>query len=1204
MRNRQERMPDPLYVAIASAIRQPLDGATFQRCAVDLLRDAHYPGLRGTPHNNDTGIDGLSGPDDDPEFGLVATTAKDYRRNLRESVRRHLDAGGAARVFVLATTQEVTVKSRQGLMQEAEKQGVRLLTIHDRGEFEQLLYRSPEWRKSLLGVIGSAQALSRFPASPRTSGAPTTGPGVPIPLIGRDAKGAELAQLRAAGGDIVLAGKPGVGKTFLLEHLAGEDWGLFDLGWSVSELKDAVLGMRPRRVVLDDAHLSPERIAAVRQMHRETEAGFGIVAVSWPGRADEVAALLPDAKRIDVEELERNRIVEVIEAAGVADRDWQRLIADQADGRAGLAATLARACVAGRTREVEKGDVLLADLAGWYGRTLGAKSLHVLGVLALAGDGGATTEQVGDALRLDLAETGGLIAGLASGGTLGEAGGRRMNVQPADLRYPLVRDVFYGIAPLDPVGVVAAFDDPSASALPLIGAAHRGASVDREWLRSLIDWRNEQAAVEYALLGSGELREALEQAPEAWAKAASDMWGLDAREAAEWDADRRTAIAGAAYRLGVDPEYALRVLMETAAMIESADVIIAGNAPLDVVRQHLARLDHIEARLGERRTAAEVASRWLQDGKDAYVGVRVLTYAVQLELSDASADPGLGRTLTLSRATVPPSWIEPLSDIWDAIRAAAGLRPDVPVGPLVEALEPWARPEILPRRSRPGERRAMPEEAANTMRATAARAIGRLSGIFRGRRGRPANTELMPKEAADAMRATAASAIWSLAYIFRGRPGALHRLRELAPRWIAVRIDLPADFAALYPTTLDRRADGEEWHPRWIDAVGRVADALAERPVHEAAERLVFLAREADEAGVGWPPGARRLAQELAERTEEPEALLGVLIWAGADISLIEAPLDRVAELKWPGWEATLGRLLGEAAPAAIGVALARPVGERLKRLAAEACAARPGLIKLWLPRSHADHETIAVLLDGPDRVALETALAYGSISRLQSEAPPASLRARWREVVVNVPVDERNTEEVRTLNEILERDSGLCVDWLRARLRQADNDIPRDTGAAVGALSPEDRAALIADIPTEAAAGVARTMRYAVERLVSGDLDPARALLERSDLEGAHAAALTGDPDEGWMERALLAVDRGWSPERIASTTLLYRPRDSHSAYWKAMVRRCEELIPASDSRDAARRKRIAEALVAISEEQRDDARRREREERVHGWR
>ena len=1127
-------MPDPLYAAIASAIRQRPDSTAFERCAVDLLRDAHYPGLRGTPHNNDTGIDGLSGPDDDPEFGLVATTAKDYRHNLRESVRRHLDAGGAARVFVLATTQEVTVKSRRSLMQEAEKQGVRLRAIHDRDEFEQLLYRSPEWRKSLLGVTGSAQALSRFPASLR--------PSVPIPLIGRDA---DLARLRSEDGDIVLAGKPGVGKTFLLEHLADEDWGLFDLGigWDIPALKDAVIKMQPRRMVLDDAHLSPDRIPAVRQMRREMEASFGIVAVSWPGRADEVAALLPDAERIDVEELERDRIVEVIEAAGVAGPDGlQRLIADQADGRAGLAATLARACVAGRTREVEKGDVLLADLAGWYGRTLGAKSLHVLGVLALAGDGGATTEQVGDALRLDLAETGSLIAGLASGGTLGEAGGRRMNVQPADLRYPLVRDVFYGHGASDPKPVVADFDDPSSAALPLIGALHRGASVDREWLRSLIDWRDERAAVEYALLGSGELREALARAPK-----------------------HRTAIAGAAYRLGVDPEYALRILMEEAVTCGFPEMSIAGEHPLDIVGKHLA---DFRTRPGARFAAAKVARMWLQEDKDSYVGVRVLTHAVQVELQRYSIDPGLGHTLELQRAALGnPAWIKSFTAIWASMIDAVERHPYVPIAPILNALESWIRLETD---------WDLPDATTKLIRDTSARVIGQFSDIF------------------------------------RERPGTLHHLRVLVrQREIAVRIDLPEDFAALYPVrnpsdAINSVAEREESERRWIEAVGRVADALAERPIHEAAERLAFLAREADEAGIVWPPGARRLAQALAERTEEPETLLDALIGAGAAVRLIEAPLDRVAELKRPGWEATLERLLGdgEAAPAAIRVALARPVSERLRRLAAEACAARPGLIKMWLPQSDADHETLAVLLDGPDRVALETALAYGSISHLRPEEPPASLRARWREVVVDVPVDEGNAEEVRALNEILERDSGLCVDWLRARLRQANNDIPRDTGAAVGALSPEDRAALIADIPSEAAAGVARTMRYAVERLVSGDLDPARALLERSDLEGAHAAALTGDPDEGWMERARLAMDRGWSPERIASTTLLYRPRDSHSAYWKAMVRRCEDLVPAADSRDAARRKRIAEALVAISEEQRDDALRREREERVHGWR
>ena len=106
----------------------------------------------------------------------------------------------------------------------------------------------------------------------------------------------------------------------------------------IPALKDAALEMRPRRVVLDDAHLSPDRITVVQQLRKEMEADFNVVAVSWPGRTSDVATRLPDAKRIDIEELERDRIVEVIEAAGVAGPEGlQRLIVDQARGAGGCA---------------------------------------------------------------------------------------------------------------------------------------------------------------------------------------------------------------------------------------------------------------------------------------------------------------------------------------------------------------------------------------------------------------------------------------------------------------------------------------------------------------------------------------------------------------------------------------------------------------------------------------------------------------------------------------------------------------------------------------------------------------------------------------------------------------------------------------------------------------------------------------------------
>ena len=78
----------PLAETIARAIGERVDPTLFERCAVDLLREQYYPNLRGAPEKRDAGIDEISGPDSDPEFILLATTARDFVRNLREDARQ------------------------------------------------------------------------------------------------------------------------------------------------------------------------------------------------------------------------------------------------------------------------------------------------------------------------------------------------------------------------------------------------------------------------------------------------------------------------------------------------------------------------------------------------------------------------------------------------------------------------------------------------------------------------------------------------------------------------------------------------------------------------------------------------------------------------------------------------------------------------------------------------------------------------------------------------------------------------------------------------------------------------------------------------------------------------------------------------------------------------------------------------------------
>ena len=618
-------MPDTLYQAITKAIACPLDGTIFERCAVDLLRE-DYPTLRPVEGGNDAGMDEIGELSDGTPFFLIATVQKDVRANLERNVKSHIDAGGDCRVVVFATSRRVNGRRWPELDRRLRDQfDVRLAAIHDRADFIARLYRNPYWRRELLGVPGQARALSQLPITRR--------PTPQIPLIGRDQ---ELEQLKTVQGDVVVIGKPGIGKTFLLQQLIEDDWGLFDDGWDISHVEDAVLEMQPSRIVVDDAHLMGDRLGRLRQLRTQIGANFVIAAVTWPGSVDEISGALPGAAHFEIRELERDQILEVIKEMGILGPvALQARLVDQAYGRVGLAVTLAYTSLTEGWREVATGDVLRRDLVGWYARSIGAESRYVLGFLSLSGHHGATLPQVGQALDLTQPAVADLIRGLASGGTLDEAnvadGFVRLRVQPEDLRYALVRDVYLsGAGSLDLRASLGHLDDARNAAGALLGAIHRGADLDRGFVRNLVDHRDSESVVAFALLGGSEIREALE------------LWPRF-----------RDEIIRQAHYAEVDTNTTLPLLLESAVGDHRLEHSTPDH-PLRVIGDHIAASDRpVES----RETTFEVVDGWLRAGGDLGVGIRALAHVMRPQLRKTSRDPGLGNTVTFLEAPLPRrSW--------------------------------------------------------------------------------------------------------------------------------------------------------------------------------------------------------------------------------------------------------------------------------------------------------------------------------------------------------------------------------------------------------------------------------------------------------------------------------------------------------------------------------------------------------------------
>jgi hypothetical protein len=651
---------DPFYREIIKRLNSPLDGDLFEDCAADLLR-AIYPTLVPMRGGNDAGMDGAITNGEGEPFPLVCTTEKDVIGNLRRSLNSYLKNRRQRRKVVLATSQQLTPRRVRNLYDRAAKLGFSLVGVHTQEAIANLLYYSPHWCLELLNLSGTPSALSVVPRTDR--------PLLGQTLIGREA---DLAWLQQGAAGRLLVGQPGSGKTFLLHRWALEGSALFVVSTDRGEIATAIRSTQPPTIIVDDAQLYPGLLTDLKQLRHDMGAEFAILASCWPSDQEMVVSALniPASCSRQLELLTRNEIVDVVKTTGLAGPDaLVQEIVRQAEGRPGLAVTLANLCLQGGIREVALGDALNRALSSFFEHVGGTRVSAILAGFSVGGSAGMPMTLIAEWLDLSLADVRDAVVRLSTSGIVWDMGQDRLAVHPAALREVLVRDTFFsGAASLPIEPLLPRISSLESTTRTLIGARARGGAVPQKLLVTFLEMLGAGTLWhEFASLGTSEAVWVLENHPE-----------------------QATIVATPA--LHYAPEKIIPTLLRAA---------VGDRRPLHATPEHPLRKiqDWVQGAypgtgqvVRRRKALLAAAGEWLRRGDDQEVGLRAIQIALSPRYEAHTVEPGAEDVVVLHYGYPSFEEVRAIQELWtdvqDTLRAVELTVWD----PVHRIIEDWAYP--------------------------------------------------------------------------------------------------------------------------------------------------------------------------------------------------------------------------------------------------------------------------------------------------------------------------------------------------------------------------------------------------------------------------------------------------------------------------------------------------------------------------------
>ena len=548
-----------------------------------------------------------------------------------------------------------------------------------------------------------------------------------------------------------------------------------------------------------------------------------------------------------------------------------------------------------------------------------------------------------------------------------------------------------------------------------------------------------------------------------------------------------------------------------------------------------------------RKRLLECCELWLKKRGDPAMGMKAMCVSLSPEFRDSETDPGAGDRVTMRFGLLLKEELRQVMRFWPRfVTVMRGM--DVENWePVLDVVEGWVYPGRIPAR--------VPENVHRYMRSCARKMIR------------------------------------DIASLGRGHNGLLSTCKRLAMH-LRCKFPIPVDpeFEILFParSITNRRSR----HRKQLTSLQGLAAKWKRRRPSTVAKKLMDFEREAAICENVWPRLTPALCLELARIVRNPVRWGTELLEHGASSQLVEPFLKQAAGTNDPNWFSLAEQCLKKphSCQAATSVILTRPCGVSPSLVAkAVESIENDSWVRFECSAGRIPERIMKLLLQHhEDRIAAATALGMGEADKEVHQ----NLQALWRRTIV---------ERVRKdfgLKRLFLTDPSLAFEWLEARIKgqSSEYDIYCEacTKDAITVLANTERSLLLKTMSP--GSWCHRLVRLLVDR----DLQLYKQLLESKRLRRLHLLPLKGDPEGKWIDMALLAVEAGYSVERVVGAAYgdSYAYTGPPSAFWEGWCAKFASLCDHENSRVQEIGRVGRDGALASQRE----ALKQERYEAVHG--